>query len=430
MSNKLLTAMVLAVCGAASGGEAPKPAAGAAPPKAAPAKAAPAPAAAKPPDSGSVSSATKASMSLYGTLVMNAFFNTAPTNNIDVPLFALKQGSDPAGSQTFGMTARQSRIGMRFQGREIGGAKLTGQVEVDFLGGKPAFGNGQNMDLIRLRIAVGRLDWKTYSLVAGEDWSVFAPLNPSTLAEFAIPGMSASGNAWIRSPQIRFESRHDLGDSTKVQLQIAATDPSLGDYPTAQFRTARTPGIGEYGRVPASDGRLLLTHRGWAFGFSGHYARGQNSGTLAGAAVRNSVDSLGMAFDYTIPVGRKVMLAGEMFRGRALGIFSAAAGQSVLPVGTPGARGVMATGGWSQLQYNPRTKWQFNLVWGMEADRRSTLTAGSRHLNRTYMGNIMYKPAPPVTFGLEYRRFLTDWLQQPLASERGDHVNLAVAFAF
>jgi hypothetical protein len=50
---------------------------------------------------------------------------------------------------------------------------------VDFLGGKTAFSNGINMDLLRLRIALGRMDWKNFSLVAGQDWSVFARLNPT-----------------------------------------------------------------------------------------------------------------------------------------------------------------------------------------------------------------------------------------------------------
>jgi hypothetical protein len=46
------------------------------------------------------------------------------------------------------------------------------------------------------------------------------------------------------------------------------------------------------------------------------------------------------------------------------------------------------------------------------------------------MGNVMYKYSPNVTFALEYRRFLTDFRNQLLADERGDHVNLAIAYTF
>ena len=41
--------------------------------------------------------------------------------------------------------ARQSRLGLRYQGGEVAGAKLSGQVEMDFFGGKAALGNGINM---------------------------------------------------------------------------------------------------------------------------------------------------------------------------------------------------------------------------------------------------------------------------------------------
>ena len=151
-------------------------------------------------------------MTLYGSLVTNAFFNTSLTNIQDIPLTAGKQGSDALGNdKSFGMTVRQSRLGMRYKGTKVGNAVLSGQVELDFLGGNAALGNGISMDLVRLRLAVGRIDWKSYSLVAGQDWSVFAPLNPTTLAEYAIPGLSASGNPWIRSPQFRVEMGHISG---------------------------------------------------------------------------------------------------------------------------------------------------------------------------------------------------------------------------
>jgi len=138
-------------------------------------------------------------LQVYGTLLLNAVYNTALTNIEDIPLFTGKQGSDPSGNdKNFAMTARQSRLGFRFRGNEVAGAKLTGQVEIDFLGGKAAFGNGIDMDLLRLRLALGRLDWPSWSLEAGQDWSIFAPLNPTSLAEYAIPTFSASGNPWIR----------------------------------------------------------------------------------------------------------------------------------------------------------------------------------------------------------------------------------------
>lgn len=382
-----------------------------------------------------VTAQSKLPLTVYGTLLFNAFYNTALTNIEDIPLLAGKQGSDPFGNdKNFGMTARQSRIGLRYQGPLIGSARLSGQVEVDFLGGKAAFGNGINMDLIRLRLALGRVDWRHFSLVAGQDWSIFAPLNPTTLAEFAIPGLSGSGNAWIRMPQIRAEFHNDLSEKTKILFQLAAVDPNMGDYNTAVFSSGRTPGIGERGRFPGIESRLGLTtrasERDFSFGLSSHYARGKNAGNAGPAVVQTGVDSWGVALDYTLPVTKMLALTGEWYEGRALGIFSVSTGQAILPVGTAGQHGVESRGGWSQAQLNFNPKWQMNLAFGIDADVNRNLRTGDRNKNQTYMANVIYKYTPAVNFAWEWRRFLTNWKNQQAANEIGDHFNLGIAYIF
>ena len=382
-----------------------------------------------------VTAQSKVPITVYGTLLFNAFYNTALTNIEDIPLLAGKQGSDALGNdKNFGMTARQTRIGLRYQGPLIGDARLSGQAEVDFLGGKAAFGNGINMDLIRLRLALGRLDWKHFSLVAGQDWSIFAPLNPTTLAEFAIPGLSGSGNPWIRMPQIRAEFHNDLTDKTRVQFQLAAVDPDMGDYNTAVFSSGRTPGIGERGRFPGVESRLGFTtrvsERDFSAGVSSHYARGKNAGTIGANTIQTGVDSWGVALDYTLPITKALAFSGEWFEGRALGIFSVSTGQAILPVGTVGQHGVESRGGWSQAQFNFNPKWQANLSYGIDADRNRNLRTGDRNKNQTYVGNVIYKYSPSVNFAWEWRRFLTNFKNQQFANEIGDHFNMAVAYIF
>jgi hypothetical protein len=85
-------------------------------------------------------------------VLWNAFYNTAGTNIEDIPLLATKRGADPY--ENFGMTARQSRFGLRYQGPEVMGGKLSGNVELDLFGGSAALGNGVNMDLVRLRLPI------------------------------------------------------------------------------------------------------------------------------------------------------------------------------------------------------------------------------------------------------------------------------------
>lgn len=371
---------------------------------------------------------------IYGTLLWNAFFNTAVTNIEDVPLLLGKQGADPLGNdKNFGMTARQSRLGLRYQGAQGHGARLSGQFEFDLFGGKAALPNGISFDLFRLRLAYGRLDWKNFSLEAGQDWSVFAPLNPTSLAGFAVPDMAGSGNPWIRSPQVRAEFRRTLNGGNRLQWQVAALDANMGDYPS-EFRSSRSPAIGERGRIPALDTRLAwstrIGDREAALGLSAHYGRGKNSGTASGHAVERAVDSWGAALDYTLPLHRRFALTGEVFGGRALGIFSASIGQAILPVGTAGEHGVETRGGWLQAQFNLAAKWQCNLAYGIDSPDAAELRMGDRSRNQAYMGNLLYKFSPHVTFGWEWRRFLTDFQNQPSANERGDHFNMAVGYTF
>jgi len=327
------------------------------------------------------------------------------------------------------MTVRQSRLGMRYSGLQLGGAKISGQVEFDFFGGQSTLSNGVGFDLFRLRLALGRVDWKNFSLVAGQDWSVFAPLNPTSLAGHAIPDFSASGNPWIRSPQIRAEFRYARSDTTRAQFHIAATDPNVGDNP-ATFATVRTAGIGERGRLPAVDSRLAISDGGMTLVLSGHYSRGKNAGLVSTQNIQAGVDSWGVAADYTIPLGKHFNLTGEAYEGRALGIFSSASGESVLAVGTAGQHGVESRGGWAQLQANWNAKWQTNFAWGIDSMNARQLPVGNRNRTQTYTGNLIYKWSRFVSLAWEWRHFLTDFRNQEAANEQGDHANMAVTFTF
>ena len=255
-------------------------------------------------------------VSLYGTLLLNAFYNTASTNIQDVPLAVSAQGSDPTGGdKNFGMTARQTRLGLRLHKADVAGATLSGQFEFDLFGGKTPFTNGMDMDIFRLRLAYGRLDWKHVAFEAGQDWAIFAPLNPTSFAAYAIPEFSESGNPWIRLPQIRAEFTSGAKDTTHWLWQVAALDPNMGDYPTTPFSASRQPGIGERGRMPSLESRIAWTgrkaERDFTIGLSGTYGRGKNFGTLNGLSVFQPVDSWGVALDYSLPDHSQVQSDGR-----------------------------------------------------------------------------------------------------------------------
>lgn len=385
------------------------------------------------PSPGAVTTQGKFPVTIYGNLVLNSFFDTGQMNISDIPLFPVKP--DALGDdKSFGMTARQSRLGLKFDGHEVLGAEVSGQVEIDFLGGKAPFGNGVDMDLPRLRLAFGRMDWDHWSVEAGQDWVIFAPLNPTSYAEYAIPSMSGSGNPWIRLPQLRTEYKNTIADGLKFQAQFAAIDPDMGDYSTATFSATRPPGIGERGRAPGAEGRFALTSihddRDYTIGFSGHFAHGKNSGTVGDITDQLSLNSWGAALDFSLPFTKLFNLSGEAYTGRALGIFSVDSGESIEPVGTLGDLGVRSSGGWTQAEFNLTPKWQVNLVYGIDDPTASNLPLGARARNQSYMGNLIWKTTPHVNIAWEYRRMLTNFRDTPLATLRADTANLAFVYLF
>ncbi len=374
-------------------------------------------------------------VSVYGELLMTAGSNDANFNIEDLPMIASKQGSDPTGGdKNFYATARQTRAGLALDPIDTLGGKLSGDFEFDLMGGEAPYANGAHFDLFRLRLAYGRLDWKNWAVEAGQDWTVFAPLNPTSLNEFGIPEFTATGNAWNRTPQVRVEGKTTNASGNNLLWQFAAEDPNAADQSTTAVVVARQPGIGERGRMPAVESRIALVKtyndRDYSLGFSGHYDREKNYGTVGTRNVQTPLNSWGVALDFSLPITRILAFTGEAYQGNALGIYSVASGEAIGAVGTAGARGVTSRGGWAQMQFNWTKKWQTNLAYGIDQPDDSELPVGNRSRNQQYMANVIDRMTKNIALSLEYRRILTDYRNQLTANERGDHVDLGLAFIF
>jgi hypothetical protein len=389
---------------------------------------------------GAVTSMSKFPVKLYGNILVNSTFADRGSNAIDIPVFAQKAGTTAdENHQSFAMTGRQSRFGLRYEGTIFDDAKLTGVFEFDMYGGKPAVSNGINADLFRLRLAYGRIDWKNDSVELGQDWSVFSPLNPTTLATYSVSGFSNSGNLWGRFPQVRYEHREDVGERSKLVFTAALLDPNGAD--NLGNIVSRPLGIGERGALPALESRLgyLTSAHGketW-FGVSGHYSRWLGEpGDPAGTLVRSPIDSYGVSGDANVWLSSGVRISGEAFQGRALGIFAGDIAQGAVVIDGR-ARGIKSKGGWFEVHveapqgYEGRFKRvSANAGYGIENNRDQDLVAGMRKRNQTYMFNTQYKFSPNFTFAIEYRQVQTDWYQQILANQKLNWGNVAFFYSF
>ncbi|MDM7921438.1 MAG: hypothetical protein QUS14_03980 [Pyrinomonadaceae bacterium] len=375
----------------------------------------------------------------YGSIYFNAFGNSGGTNNADVPLFATSTGRGNTGA-----SLRQTRLGVRLEGAKVGEAKLNAILEADFFGGFPSIGIGENFGVVRLRLANVRLDWEKTSLTLGQDWSVFAPVSPTSLATAAIPQMAAAGNNWARLPQVRVD--HKAGKYFLIQGAVAA--PQTGDSATnAPFFLQ--PNSGSTSRMPFFEARAAVanvspfgTKKTATIGFSGHYGR---SRVYTGAAnTRYEIDSFGVALDWNLPLHERLIIAGEAFVGRNLagfqgGIFQGYntefAYRNGAVVTAAGVRGIGTHGGWTQLGFTPdafKDRLSLYASLGIDDPRNEDLvTFVSRDLkkrNLAYAFDLIYKFTPQFSIGAEFRRFQTDWTLT--GRQRSNHVNLGAVYSF
>lgn len=371
----------------------------------------------------------------YGTIYFNAFSNSGGTNNTDVPLFAA-----PSGSGNLSASARQTRLGLRLEGPQVLNAKLTGALEVDFFGGFPAIGLGENFGVVRVRQAYARLDWKTTALVAGQDWMVFAPVNPASLSSAGIPLLAAAGNPWSRLPQIRLEKRWHDG---ALNLQGAVLAPGTGDTNAAFLLQ---PNAGASSRLPFFQSRLAFHQKNWlglkkpgSIGLSAHYGRAR----VNVAAATHKIDSAGLALDWNLPLLPRVTLAGEGFFGRNLGGFQSGVFQGfnhdfAFRRGTTavagGARAIGTRGGWAQLGFTPPDldTLTFYASYGLDdprdEDLMSTTNINFRSRNQAYAFSFIHKLSAQLSWSLEYRRLETFYLRT--GPRANNHLNLGVALGF
>jgi hypothetical protein len=376
----------------------------------------------------------------YGTVYFNAFGNSGGTNNADVPLFATSTNQGNVS-----MSVRQTRLGLKLEGPTIAQAKSRGQIEADFFGGFPAVGIGENFGIVRLRTAFARLDWEKSSLEAGQDWMVFAPNNPVSIAAAAIPQLAAAGNPWARLPQLRLERRWASGN---VVWQGAVLAPASGDSPTATTSPFfLQPTTGAVSRVPFFQSRIVLANANWlgtkksgSIGMSGQYGRAH----VASTSGNNQIDSVGVAADWNFPIVARLTLNGEAFFGRNLAGFQAGVFQGFNPdfayrsgstVVALGPRAIGTRGGWMQLGFTPDTLSDRLTVYGSygiddprDEDLISVTKRDWRLRNQAFAFNFIYKLSPQLSWGFEFRRLETLYLQT--GKQTANHLNLGAAFSF
>ena len=384
-----------------------------------------------------VESSSKYRVRISGMALLNLYDNRGIVDNQDLPEVAVP-GNPMASNSAFGGSIRQSRIGLDVFGPDVFGAHTHADVSFDFFGGFPDTENGQLTGVARLRTATMSLDWANTSIVAGQDYLFFAPIAPTSLAQFATPALSYAGNLWGWTPQIRVEHRFALPGNSKLSISGGILAGLTGDIPQSQ--EDRTPSWGEQSGQPAYAARVAWSapffgDRPLTFGVGAYFDR-QFWG------FGRYIDGWAGTTDLTLPLGSRFELTGEFYRGAAVGGFGGAVGQTIMLDGslfTPSTDvdALPSEGGWVQLKYKATSKLEFNAAFGDDnpfagALRGYTGNAGyygySITKNMSPFVNFIYNVRSNVLFSLEYRYLRT--YQLDLAPNTANHINMAIGYVF
>jgi len=360
--------------------------------------------------------AHKRAVEFTGTVLMNSFYNSARTNNSDVPVFA---DTDATGVTGASATMRQTRLGVLVNDPEVLGGAFSGEVDVDFFGGQQAAAGNRTFPLLRLRRATGTVQWTHVQIMLGQETALVSDRNPRSLAGVGVPDFSLAGNLWFWIPQARVT--WEYGYTLRLAIQGAVLAPISGAPQGALTTQADS---GERSGRPYVEGRVRL---GWGptddpseVAIGGHIGWLRGFDSLTGDSL---LQSRAVTFDTRLKLGPAEIL-GEAFIGQALaGLGGGGIGQNTGVGGAP----VRTKGGWGQLNVRPRTGWMFGGGCGIDDPKDADVPATGRFRNFVCEGHVEWRPPGPLLFGFEFRRLQTRY-------QAGDftvnHLNLAAGYRF
>lgn len=180
-------------------------------------------------------------VSLYGFARIDYIFDSrqsAQVREYHLNLYPLEksldaQGRDINATGASNFLAVTSRLGVKFKGPDVWGAKASGTIEGDF------FGNTQSsIALYRLRHAYATLDWKKTSLTMGQTWyPTFIPEVFPGVANFST-GIMFNPFGWASQVKLKQNLSKDLSISFTAYKEREFTTSGPGTQNSASINSA------------------------------------------------------------------------------------------------------------------------------------------------------------------------------------------------
>lgn len=337
----------------------------------------------------------------YGYIKLDASYDSALTNDGNYVYYVLPYAEGEENDE-FNMTAKQTRLGVKFDGPEADNVDLSGRIEFDFYGG-----GAENKPNPMLRHAYLEMRFPALTVLAGQTSDVISPIVPTTLNYIVL---WKSGDIGYRRPQVRLTRTVKLAEGTKLSLAAAATR-SMG----------QDAGGGETMGAPAFQGRLAvgtkLMGKAMEIGVSGLMGREEATYSDSLGSTTRELDQTAVAVDVSLPLGDVLVLKGQYFTGKNLKHYLGGVGQGVAAVPAEESRDaeleeIEASGWWAQLTATPAKGLQFNVGAGSDDPEipEDDAAGNSFDKNTTYYGNVLWTVAPSAVIGAEYAMIETEYV--------------------
>lgn len=296
---------------------------------------------------------------LYGFVRLDVYYDTARFDNVIIPFRVIAEDgvAAEANDDQFAMDVRLTRIGLDFVFGKVVNADATGKIEIDFANFPQ--GTSESRPTPRIRLAYINLDTAKWWLRFGQDWDVASPLFPSVNGETL---MWNNGNPGDRRPQIEFfwKGSGSVTVCAALGMQGAVNNQDL-DAGAPPFTSTERDGFDagwpqfEIRGAWTSKGERKIVVGVWG------YIGGNETDTSFGGSTEFLSAMAGA--DFTVPIGPKVVVRGEVWWAQAGGDIRANMGQTI---NTATGEEIAGWGGWIELKYLHSDRW--NMYAGTSVD--------------------------------------------------------------
>lgn len=292
---------------------------------------------------------------------------------------------------TWGLTARQSRLGFDFVADPVGETTVLGKIETDFTNA-----SAEHANVIKLRKAYLKVATPSLELLAGQEADIFSPLVPDTVNYLV--GWWA-GNIGFRRPQVRLTYKLGLGEQTGIDI-TAGVERTIG------VNSARDNyDVG----FPLLAGRIGFRSPALSLGISGHY--GKERGMDGATVLDETFETMSANLDLVIPLGKMLAITGEAYYGKNLASYFGGIGQGIVPKKDAADEREELTdmGFWAQLAFTPTESFIARLGHMSDMPDEDQLGAGTRTSNTCTFLNLNYMMVKDVWVALEGSLWKTEY---------------------